>query len=244
MHEHPLHYRAVEMNEADGALVKRLFPVAGLRHIDPFVLLDEFFLPPEAGVSEHHHRGFEAITYLLAGNLHHRDQLGNDAIVPAGGVQMFTAGRGLSHAAGAADDTTVHGIRLWVNTAKIHKDLPPSCQQVDAEQLPLQDLSCGRVRTIVGPGSPIHLHTSMSYHDVQLEQEGEFHVAVPAHHMGLLYALTGQPEVAEERLPAGEALALAGGSVLTVYADRPCRFICISGQPHGDPIVQNGSFVD
>lgn len=62
--------------------------------------------------------------------------------------------------------------------------------------------------------------------------------------MGLLYALTGQPEVAEERLPAGEALALAGGSVLTVYADRPCRFICVSGQPHGDPIVQNGSFVD
>jgi len=244
MSEHPLHYRAVEMNEADGALIKRLFPVAGLRHVDPFVLLDEFFLPPAAGVSNHHHRGFESITYLLAGGLHHSDDLGNDAIVAAGGAQTFTAGRGLSHTTAAADGSTAHGIRLWVNTAKIHKDLPPTCQQVEAGQLPVQNLSCGRVCTIVGPGSPIHLHTAMSYHDVQLEHEGEFHVAIPAHHMGLLYALSGQPEVAGERLPAGEALALAGGSVLTVYAERPCRFICLGGQPHGEPILQHGTILD
>lgn len=244
MAEHPLHYRAIDMDEGAGAHVKRLFPVAGLRHLDPFVLLDEFFVGPEASFPDHPHRGFEAITYLFAGGMHHRDNLGNDSVVHAGGAQVFTAGRGIIHSEAPADATPAHGIQLWINMAKIHKDLPPTYQQVDAEQLPEQVLPFGRVRTIVGPGSPVHLHTAVLYQDVELVQEGEFHLAVPAHHMGLLYAISGRPEVMEEELEAGEALALAGGSVLTVYAEDPCRFICISGQPHGEPILQHGTFVD
>lgn len=244
MAEQHLHYRAVDMDEGVGAHVKRLFPVAGLRHIDPFVLLDEFFVGPDAGFPDHPHRGFEAITYLFAGGMRHRDNLGNDSVVQAGGAQVFTAGRGIVHSEAPASEATAHGIQLWVNMAKIHKDLPPAYQQVDAAQLPVQDLPFGRVRTIVGPGSPIHLHTAVIYHDVELGHEGEFHIAVPAHHMGLLYAVSGKPEVAEEQISAGEAVPLTGGSVLTVYAERPCRFICVNGQPHGEPITQNGSFVD
>ncbi|GAB4301114.1 MAG: pirin family protein [Thiohalomonadaceae bacterium] len=244
MAEHPLHYRAVDMDEGAGAHVKRLFPVAGLRHVDPFVLLDEFFVGPEGGFPEHPHRGFEAVTYLMSGAMRHRDNLGNDSIVQAGGAQVFTAGRGIVHAEAPAGEETAHGIQLWINMAKIHKDLPPAYQAIAAEQLPLQELSCGRVRTVIGPGSPIHLHSAVSYHDVQLDQEGEFHLAVPAHHAGLLYAVAGEPEVADECLEAGTALLLAGASVITVYASAPCRFICVSGQPHGEPIVQNGPYVD
>ncbi len=244
MAEHPLHYRTVDMEEGDGAHVKRLFPVAGLRHVDPFVLFDEFFVDPEAGFPDHPHRGFEAITYLFSGGMHHRDNLGNDSIVHAGGAQVFTAGRGIIHSEAPAGTETAHGIQLWINMTKIHKDLPPAYQQVNAEQFPVQDLPVGRVRTIVGPGSPIHLHTPVNYHDVALNHEGEFHVAVPAHHMGLIYAVSGRPEVSGEELSPGEALALAGGSMLTVYAEQPCRFICLNGQPHGEPIIQHGPFVD
>lgn len=244
MAEHSLHYSAVEMDEGAGARVKRLFPAAGLRHADPFVLLDEFFVGPEAGFPDHPHRGFEAITYLFEGGMHHRDHLGNDSVVQAGGAQVFTAGRGMVHSEAPAGNETAHGIQLWINMAKIHKGLPPAYQQVDAAQLPVQELSCGRVRTVVGPGSPIHLHTSVLYHDVELRKEGEFHVAVPAHHAGVLYAVMGRPEVADEELEAGTALLLAGASVLTVYAARDCRFICVSGQPHGEPIIQHGPFVD
>lgn len=244
MAEHPLHYRAVEMDEGAGARVKRLFPAAGLRHVDPFVLLDEFFVGPEAGFPDHPHRGFEAITYLLSGGMHHRDNLGNDSIVQAGGAQVFNAGRGIVHSEAPVGKETAHGIQLWINMARIHKDLPPSYQPVHTEQLPLKELPYGRVRTIVGPGSPIHLHTSMSYDDVELQQDGEFHLTVPAHHTGLLYTIAGRPEVADEELQAGEALLLAGASVLTVYATRPCRFIFLSGQPHGEAILQQGSYVD
>jgi redox-sensitive bicupin YhaK (pirin superfamily) len=244
MSEHPLHYRAVEMAEGAGAHVKRLFPVAGLHHVDPFVLLDEFFVGPDAGFPDHPHRGFEAITYLFAGGMHHRDNLGNDSVVSTGGAQVFTAGRGIVHSEAPHGQETAHGIQLWINMAKIHKDLPPAYQPIHADQLPVQELPFGRVRTVVGPGSPIHLHTAVNYHDVELEHEGEFHVAVPAHHTGLLYAVSGAPEVLEEVLGGGEALLLGGGSVLTVYAERPCRFICLSGQPHGEPINQHGPFVD
>ncbi len=244
MAEHPLHYRAAEMKEGSGARVRRLFPAAGLHHADPFVLLDEFFVGPEGGFPDHPHRGFEAITYLFSGAMRHRDNLGNDTVVRGGGAMVFTAGRGIVHSEMPAGDEVAHGIQLWINLAKIQKEVAPSFHQLDADQFPTQSLSYGEVRTLVGPGSPIHLHTAVLYHDVQLQREGEFHATIPSKYSGLIYAVEGEPEVMGQNLRAGEALLLPGGSVLTVYADQPCHFICCAGQPHGEPIIQHGSYVD
>lgn len=243
MAEPPQIYRAVEMEEGAGARVRRLFPVAGLRHLDPFVLLDEFFLGAAAGFPDHPHRGFEAITYLLSGGLHHRDNLGNDCVMEAGGALVFTAGSGIVHSEMPVGAAT-HGLQLWVNLAGADKGVPAALQQADAGHLPLQTLPYGRLCTVIGPGSPIRLHTPVSYHDVQLEQEGEFHLAVPDAHQGLLYVVSGRPEVAGTELAPGTALALAAGAVLAVHAERPCRFISLDGLPHGEPILQHGSFVD
>jgi redox-sensitive bicupin YhaK (pirin superfamily) len=88
---------AVETFEGAGARVKRLFPTSQLRNFDPFVLLDEFLVEPPASFPSHPHRGFKAITYMLEGGFHHTDDLGNDSIVLAGGLQKFTAGRGIVH---------------------------------------------------------------------------------------------------------------------------------------------------
>ncbi len=244
MADHPLHYKAVELEEGDGARVRRLCPVAGLHYIDPFVLLDEFFIGPAGGFPDHPHRGFEAITYLFAGAVRHRDNLGTDAVIHAGSVLVFNAGRGIIHSEEPAGDTTAHGIQLWVNLAKMQKDLPATVQQVSPDQLPSQKLPYGEVCTIIGPGSPIHLHTPTTYQDVQLLHEGEFHATVPDHHVGLIYAVSGHPEVLGEELSAGEALVLAAGSVVTVYAAKACRFLYIDGLPHGEPIHQQGSYVD
>ena len=244
MAEHPLHYKTVEIEEGDGARVRRLCPVAGLRYVDPFVLLDEFFVEHDAGFPDHPHRGFEAISYLFSGAMRHRDNLGNDGEVNEGGVQVFTAGRGIVHSELAVAEGTTHGLQVWVNLARIQKELLPAYQQIDAGQLPTQKLPFGEVRTIVGPGSPIHLHTPVIYQDVRLQHEGEFHATVPDHYVGLVYAVSGRPEVLDEELNEGEALVLTAGTVLTVYAEHDSRFVYLTGKPHGEPIVQNGPYVD
>lgn len=88
---------AVQMAAGAGATVRRVFPTAQLAHVDPFVLLDEFTVEPDAGFPDHPHGGFEAVTYMLEGAFGHRDHLGNDEVVSAGGVQRFTAGERIVH---------------------------------------------------------------------------------------------------------------------------------------------------
>jgi len=89
--------KPTEKKEGAGAKVKRLFPSQEMKHLDPFVLLDEFFVDPSKGFPPHEHRGFEAITYMLDGGFRHKDDLGNDSTVYRGCVQKFTAGRGITH---------------------------------------------------------------------------------------------------------------------------------------------------
>jgi hypothetical protein len=75
----------VTMTEGAGATVRRLFPVPGRRELDPFLVFDEFFVPPGAGFPPHAHEGFEAITYLFAGAFRHEDNFGNKTTVGPGG---------------------------------------------------------------------------------------------------------------------------------------------------------------
>ena len=88
---------------SDGAGVKlnRLIATPGLPDLDPFLLLDEFRsdTPQDylAGFPSHPHRGFETVTYMLAGNMRHADNQGNTGNLRAGSVQWMTAGRGIVH---------------------------------------------------------------------------------------------------------------------------------------------------
>lgn len=69
-------FEAVKQSEGRGATVKRAFPSSSIDHLDPFVLLDEFFVEPPAGFPEHPHKGFEAVTYTLEGVFRHKDSTG------------------------------------------------------------------------------------------------------------------------------------------------------------------------
>jgi len=98
--------------EGDGVEVKRLMPVANLRNFDPFVLWDHFDIEG-GGFPNHPHRGFEAITYMFDGGMKHKDNLGNQGTVFAGGAQRFTAGKGIVHS--EMPDGKAAGIQLWIN---------------------------------------------------------------------------------------------------------------------------------
>ncbi len=235
---------AVEMAEGAGARVKRLFPTQHLKHVDPFVLLDEFFVGSSAGFPSHPHRGFEAITYMLEGSFRHKDNVGNDRQVSQGGVQRFTAGRGIVHSEMPGEAELNHGIQLWVNLPKRLKKIEPSYEQVDPPQIPESTRNGQVVRTIVGDRSPIDLHTDILYLDIRVEAESSYIFAIPPRFAGLIYVYEGELQTSETGLQAGEGLLLEAEEELSIHSQSPSRFLALAGKPHGEPIHLHGSFVD
>jgi len=234
---------AVEMEEGEGAKVRRVFPTSHLMHLDPFVLLDEFFVEPPAGFPSHPHGGFEAVTYMLEGGFHHTDNLGNDSVVLAGGVQRFTAGRRIVHSELPGTNGLNRGLQLWVRLPNRLMGLEPDYQQVEPLAIPEKDVDGCRVRMIVGEGSPVGLRTKVEYLDVTLPQQKEFTHEVGPGFNALLYVLEGTLAIGRSRVERGEAAVLTADVQVNVHSTEKARFVLISGKPHGEPIMLRGSFV-
>jgi redox-sensitive bicupin YhaK (pirin superfamily) len=236
---------AIETKEGAGARVRRLFPTPHLSHIDPFVLLDEFYVNPPAAFPDHPHRGFEALTYMLEGAFHHRDNMGNDSIVSTGGAQRFSAGRGIVHAELPGSPHLSHGLQLWINLPLQLKGMEPDYQQVEPSAFPERKTENVFIRTIVGKGSPVQTHTPMRYLDVTLEPGAAFEDKIPLDWHALIYVLEKQVRVNGDELVSGEALVLEQVVRMNAAtAGEKARFVLIAGKPHGEPIHQHGSFVD
>jgi len=237
---------AIETEEGDGARVRRLFPTGAMRDADPFVLLDEFDVRPPAGFPEHPHRGFEAVTYMLEGGFRHRDDMGNDSTVLAGGAQRFTAGgRGIVHSEMPGGRGRNRGLQLWVKLPSALKGVAPSYQQVDGPAMPETAGNGWRARIVVGEGSPVRLSTPVRYMDVRLDAWATFEEGVPEGWTGLVYVLDGRVMVGGVEARAGSAAMLAPGSRPTVSAvEGPAHLVLLLGRPIGEPIVHRGPFVD
>ncbi|MDD3517273.1 MAG: pirin family protein [Chromatiales bacterium] len=243
MNEDILIRPAVEGAEGDGAVVKRLMPLRGFMNYDPFVLFDHFILEGGGGFPEHPHRGFEAITYLFEGSIAHADNLGNDSRVGVGGAQRFTAGRGIVHSEMPATDGPTSGIQLWINLPLRLKGIDPAYQGLDAADLPERPIEGGRERIIVGPGSPLALHTPVDYRDVHLDAGAAYAFAPASGRRGLVYVVDGAMNVNGRALRAGEA-AFCDDVALAIEATQASRFMLAFGAPHGEPIRQYGPYVD
>ena len=150
---------ALRAVEGDGFVVRRPFPVPGRELVDPFLLLDHLgpvdHAPGEAlGTSEHPHRGFETVTYLLEGEIEHRDSLGNHGLLGPGDTQWMTAGRGVLHQEGPsarlrAEGGRVHGVQLWVNLPAAEKMVPPAYQDLTAERVRRAEPAPGAVARVI-----------------------------------------------------------------------------------------------
>ncbi len=244
MSANPEFRRATEMKEGAGVDVRRLMPVSGWMNFDPFVLWDHFSITPDAGLPDHTHRGFEAITYLFSGGMRHEDNLGNRSTVLAGGAQRFTAGRGITHSEMPVGDGVTRGIQLWINLPGKHKSLEPEYQQVDIDELPVRKFEGGRTITIVGKGSPMRLHTPVLYLDVHLDPGVTFREAIPSGYRGLIYAAEGSAAVGGKALDHDCAGFFDDPGTLMIEAWEECRLMFCFGKPHREPIRQHGPFVD
>jgi redox-sensitive bicupin YhaK (pirin superfamily) len=243
----------------DGAGVKinRVLTQPLQRRLDPFLMLDAFGSDKAgdyiAGFPEHPHRGFETVTYMLAGRMRHRDSAGNEGLVSDGGVQWMTAGRGVVHSEmPEQSEGLMEGFQLWLNLPASDKMGAPWYRDIPAEEVPRFALPSGaEVQVIAGSthgvnGAVQREATQPLYLDIHLPEGMEFEQPLPAGHNAFFYVYRGEVVVDGKAVPQARMAILdnakeADGVRIKATADS--RLILIAGRPLNEPIAQYGPFV-
>jgi quercetin 2,3-dioxygenase len=243
--------------EGDGFVVRRPFPTSSLSYIDPFLLFDHMgpveFAPGEGtGTPWHPHRGFETVTYLLEGDLEHRDSMGNHGYLHTGDTQWMTAGSGVLHKEGPSvasqqSGGRTHGLQLWVNLPADLKMTSPAYQDLRADENAIETRTGATVRVIAGElfglTGPGRTRTPISYAHVTLDSDTVVSTALPQDHVVLAYALTGGFRIGDTQVDEG-VLAVIGGDELTITGVAPqSEIIVLTGEPIGEPVARYGPFV-
>jgi hypothetical protein len=244
---------------SDGAGVRltRVIGTPALDSFDPFLLLDEFRSDDPndyiAGFPDHPHRGFETVTYMLAGRMRHEDNQGNMGLLGPGSVQWMTAGRGLVHSELPEQEAgLMWGFQLWVNLPARDKMTAPRYQDIQGDQIPEVDAAPGvRARviagTIGGVAGPINaVATEPVYFDLHMEPGASYAPALPPEHNAFVYVYQGDARVgaAGTQIERGELALLGLGTTLAVTAgEGGARLILVAGRPLGEPVARYGPFV-
>src|SRR5690606_9736685 len=118
-------------SDGAGVRLRRSLGQSQFARLDPFLMLDEFRSEERgdyiAGFPAHPHRGFETVTYMIAGRMRHKDHLGNEGVIEGGGVQWMTAARGIIHSEMPEQDSgLMHGFQLWINLPAAEKMTSPA----------------------------------------------------------------------------------------------------------------------
>lgn len=247
------------MPTSDGAGVKltRVLTQNLQRRLDPFLMLDAFASdnPDDyiAGFPDHPHRGFETVTYMLAGRLLHRDSGGHEGLLEAGGVQWMTAGSGLVHSEiPQQENGMMAGFQLWLNLPAKDKMIEPWYRDFAAGDLPRLTTPEGVAVTVIAgeshgvTGAVTRGATLPLYLDVQLPAGAVFTQVLPATHNAFVYVYEGVLAIAGQPLPERHMGILANQAEadgVRVSSAAGARFLLIAGQPLNEKIVQYGPFV-
>lgn len=243
----------------DGAGVRmtRVIATPELDHFDPFLLLDEFRSDDPndyiAGFPDHPHRGFETVTYMLAGLMKHSDNKGNSGTLGPGSVQWMTAGRGIVHSEMPQQENgLMWGFQLWVNLPATDKMCEPRYQDIPASDVPAVKIGAGATAKIIageleGTRGPVEdVTTEPLYVDVHIDHGGEVTIPTPIGHNAFVYVYEGGVTIVADQsqtISRGEIALLGAGDQLTVTADEKSRFITVAGRPLNEPIARYGPFV-
>ena len=250
--------RGTPASDGDGVRLTRIIGGPGLELLDPFLLLDCFESDrPEdyiGGFPSHPHRGFETVTYLLAGRMRHKDNAGNEGVIEPGGVQWMTAGRGIIHSEMPEQENgLLMGFQLWVNLPARAKMIAPGYQEFGPDHVPLERRADGTaVRVVAGTtaegtrGAVHNDYVEPTYLDITLPPDGRFEQAVGAEDNAFLYAIEGELTVGQagSDLPTRTLAVLGPGGRIAVQAGSDgARFLLVAAQPLAEPVARGGPFV-
>ena len=242
---------------SDGAGVKltRVLTQDLQRRLDPFLMLDAFGsdAPDDyiAGFPDHPHRGFETVTYMIAGRMRHRDNTGHEGLLESGGMQWMTAGRGVIHSEIPQQrEGRMEGFQLWLNLSGKDKMCAPWYRDFAAADLPgfITDSGVG-VTVIAGEshgitGAVTRQVTEPLYLDLSLPAGTRFTQRLAADHNAFVYVYRGEITIAGQSVPTQRMAILNNGSDgVLIEAHDEARALLIAGRPLGEPIAQYGPFV-
>jgi redox-sensitive bicupin YhaK (pirin superfamily) len=252
--------KATAQLEGGGFLVHRPFPTPAMDHFDPFLLLDEMgpveHGPGEAiGAPDHPHRGFETVTYLLSGEMQHKDSKGRAGKLTPGDVQWMTAGSGVIHSEMPTPEFQksggrMHGFQLWVNLPSVDKMMAPRYQEISNAEIPVGKSDDGKVsvRVIAGESlatkAVIETRTPIMYLDITLAAGGTLDQVVPQNYNAFLYVVDGDLTVSGISATRSDAVFLNDdGDSVTLASLGGARVLLIGGQPLREPVARYGPFV-
>ncbi len=244
---------------SDGAGVKltRVLDQGLQRRLDPFLMLDAFGSDQRddyiAGFPDHPHRGFETITYMIAGRMRHRDSAGNEGLLENGGVQWMTAGRGVIHSEmPQQEDGVMEGFQLWLNLPARDKMCAPWYRDFAAHELPKFTTAEGVAVTVIAgdshgvQGAVTRDATAPLYLDLHLPAGARFAQPLPADRNAFVYVYRGEVKVGGTAVGAQKMALLvndAAADGVLIEASTDAKALLIAGRPLKEPIVQYGPFV-
>jgi redox-sensitive bicupin YhaK (pirin superfamily) len=244
---------------SDGAGVKltRVLTQPLQRRLDPFLMLDAFGSdnPDDyiAGFPDHPHRGFETVTYMIAGRMQHRDSAGHEGLLENGGVQWMTAGRGVIHSEIPQQEAGVmEGFQLWLNLPASDKMSAPWYRDFAAAELPRFVTDAGVDVTVIAgeshgvSGAVTREATAPLYLDLHLPAGARFTQALAAEHNAFVYVYRGEVRIGAETLPVQRMAILANEAEadgVVIEAVGEAKVLLIAGRPLNEPIAQYGPFV-
>src|SRR5438270_3455264 len=257
---------SIETLEGAGFLVRRPFPKASFSEFDPFLLLDEMgpmnVAPGAAkGAPDHPHRGFETVTYILSGEMEHKDSQGHAGKLSAGDVQWMTAGAGVVHsempsAEFQREGGRLHGFQLWVNLPQQKKMMKPRYQEIPSASIPVARSEDGlvSVRVIAGESlgarAVIETVTPIIYLHFTLRPGGRVSQTVPQGYNAFAYVVDGEGLFGAEGERAGDGqmvMFVADGDEVMIAnpadAGAPLEGLLIAGVPLNEPVARYGPFV-
>src|SRR5438874_5757414 len=244
---------------SDGAGVKltRVLTQPLQRRLDPFLMLDAFGTdnPQDyiGGFPDHPHRGFETVTYMIAGRMRHRDSAGHEGLLQNGGVQWMTAGRGVIHSELPEQEAgRMEGFQLWLNLAAKDKMRASWYRVIQSDEIPELTTANGVKVCVIagrshGVAGAMQLEvTDPLYLDLELPAGAEFTQALLPSHNAFVYVYRGALQIADTQVPLQRMAILkndADSDGVVVKASVATRALLIAGKPLGEPIAQYGPFV-
>ncbi len=244
--------------EGAGVKLHRGFANAELPRFDPFLLFDDFSSPNPAdylaGFPMHPHRGIETVTYILDGDVRHRDSIGNSGVISKGDLQWMSSGRGIIHEEMPEGTGGIKGFQLWVNIPQKDKMSAPRYQEISNKVIPVIALTdtavarviAGSVKNVTGPVQDVRANPL--YLDITLERGAVLNFPTPEGFTTFIYIFDGTLDTADH-----EHVEYKKGSIILFERDDEiisvragatgARFLLVSGKPLNEPIAWYGPIV-
>ena len=249
--------KGIATSDGAGVSLTRIIGQPALPRLDPFLMLDFFGSdkPGEyiAGFPAHPHRGFQTVTYMLAGKMRHKDSVGNEGVIEAGGIQWMNAGKGIIHEEmPEQQEGLLQGFQLWVNLPAAEKMSSPNYQDIPPATVPTVNVGDASIKVLAGVlgdtvGPVKTTAVAPTFIDVTIHK-GSVTIPIQQSHVGFIYVYEGAIVLnGGENKNALGALELgvlsSEGELLDITANDNAKFIVVTGKPINEPIVQYGPFV-